>query len=69
MGWVTLTARKQSLRLSISSYEMRDIEISRETRRSHRNYSYDQSIMKNNNNQFNRTELSDQTNKQRKNKE
>ena len=48
MGWVTLTARKQSLRLAISSYEMREIEISRETRRSHRNYAYDQSIMKNN---------------------
>ena len=48
MGWVTLTARKQALRLAMSSLEKRDIDISRQIRASHRQYSYDQSIFKNN---------------------
>lgn len=48
MGWVTLAARKQSLRLSLSGLEMRDLQISRTLRGSQREYAYDQSITKNN---------------------
>lgn len=48
MGWVTLTARKQSLRLAINGHEMRDIELSRQLRANQRTSAYDQSIMKNN---------------------
>lgn len=48
MGWVTLAARKQSLRLSLSNLEMRDLQISRTLRSSQRQYAYDQSISKNN---------------------
>lgn len=48
MGWVTLTARKQSLRLAINSHEMRDIELSRSLRASERTGAYDESIMNNN---------------------
>ena len=48
MGWVTLTARKQSLRLAMSNLEMRDLQISRTLRSAQRSSAYDQSIMKNN---------------------
>lgn len=48
MGWVTLAARKQSLRLSLSSLEMRDLQISRTLRSSQRQSAYEQSIIKSN---------------------
>ena len=48
MGWVTLSARKQSLRLAMSGLEMRDLELSRSTRSTQRSSAYEQSIIKNN---------------------
>jgi hypothetical protein len=48
MGWVTLAARKQSLRLAMSNLQMRDLELSRQLRSMHRSSSYEQSIIKNN---------------------
>jgi len=48
MGWVTLAARKQSLRLAINSHEMRDIELSRQLRAAQRTSAFEQSIMKSN---------------------
>lgn len=48
MGWVTLAARKQSLRLAINGHQMRDIELSRKLRSDHRRSAYEQSIIKNN---------------------
>ena len=48
MGWVTLTARKLALRLAMSNLEMRDLQISRTLRSTHRQAAYDQSIIKNN---------------------
>ena len=48
MGWVTLAARKQSLRLSMNSLEMRDLSLSRSTRSTQRTSAYEQSIIKNN---------------------
>ena len=44
MGWITLTLRKKSLQLNIQEYELRDIELSRQQRRVHRQLSYDQSV-------------------------
>ena len=44
MGWVSLTLRKLSLRESINSHELRDIQISRQMRSIHRALSYDQSV-------------------------
>ena len=44
MGWVTLTLRKKDLKNTISEYELRDIELSRETRSVQRQLAYDQSI-------------------------
>lgn len=41
MGWVTLTARKQSLRLAISDHQMRDIELSRSKRKMQRTSAYE----------------------------
>ena len=48
MGWVTLAARKQSLRLSMNSLELRDLSLSRSTRSTQRTAAYEQSIIKNN---------------------
>lgn len=48
MGWVTLTARKQSLRLAISDHQMRDIELSRKRRRMQRTSAYDIMVMQSN---------------------
>ena len=48
MGWVTLAARKQSLRLAMSNLEMRDLQISRTLRSTQRSSAYEQSIIKNN---------------------
>ena len=48
MGWVTLAARKQSLRLAMSNLEMRDLQISRTLRSTQRTMAYEQSIIKNN---------------------
>lgn len=48
MGWVTLAARKQSLRLAMSNLEMRDLQISRTLRSTQRTSAYEQSIIKNN---------------------
>lgn len=48
MGWVTLAARKQSLRLAISNLEMRDLQLSRSLRSTQRTSHYEQSIIKNN---------------------
>ena len=50
MGWVTLTARKQSLRLAMSNLEMRDLQISRSLRSLQRESVYEQSIIKSNKN-------------------
>ncbi len=44
MGWVTLTLRKKDLKNTISEYELRDIELSRETRSVQRQLAYEQSI-------------------------
>ena len=44
MGWISLTLRRQSLQAAIQEHELRDIELSRQTRRVHRQLSYDQSI-------------------------
>ncbi len=44
MGWISLTLRRQSLQSAIQEHELRDIELSRQTRRVHRQLSYDQSI-------------------------
>ena len=48
MGWVTLAARKQSLRLAMSNLEMRDLQLSRSLRSTQRSSAYEQSIIKNN---------------------
>ncbi|MBR5304055.1 MAG: hypothetical protein IKU37_04440 [Candidatus Gastranaerophilales bacterium] len=48
MGWVTLAARKQSLRLAMSNLQMRDLELSRSLRSMQRSSAYEQSIIKNN---------------------
>ncbi|MBQ4647176.1 MAG: hypothetical protein IJB79_07495 [Candidatus Gastranaerophilales bacterium] len=48
MGWVTLAARKQSLRLAMSNLEMRDLQISRTIRSTQHTSAFDQSIIKNN---------------------
>lgn len=50
MGWVTLTARKQSLRLAMSNLEMRDLQISRSLRSLQRESVYEQSLIKSNKN-------------------
>jgi len=47
MGWVTLTLRKLTLRGEINSFEMRDIQMSRQIRSIQRNLSYEQSIFNN----------------------
>ena len=44
MGWVSLTLRKLSLRSSIQSKELRDIQISRAVRANNRQLSSDQSV-------------------------
>lgn len=44
MGWVTLTLRKLTLRAEINNLELRDLQLSRELRRVHREKSYEQSV-------------------------
>lgn len=48
MGWVTLAARKQSLRFSMNGLEQRDLQLSRSTRSTQRSSAYEQSIIKSN---------------------
>ena len=44
MAWTTLTLRKKDLKNTINIHELRDIELSRETRAVQRQLSYNQSI-------------------------
>ena len=45
MTWVSLSSRKYSLRKNMSNLELRDIQISRTLRQTHRQSTYDQQIL------------------------